>query len=264
MDVPGYNKQFLTKVKSQEPIYNNAARYGIQVKSIDDISVPLNATQYWRVIGIHHLTGAENMGNHHAYCDVVDADGQRMNGARLVLKQSNTAPLYATVDKPPNEAGTNFPMWSNTRATVSVASPANNPLPSEEVGILRTDHADEEVGNTWGHHSFYVVFQLATISQSEPPTTDPPGESGGGDPPTGPALSLEETIALVGQPLIIPLNPDAMFYKIAKQQALGERLTSEYDAEYQGKSYRAQVYEKGIVYAEVGDWGNVKIIPRTN
>ena len=74
----------------------------------------------------------------------------------------------------------------------------------------------------------------------------------------------EETMAAVGQSLIIPLNPDAMFYKIGKQKALGERLSREYDVEYQGKSYRAQIFEKGIVYAEVGDWGNVKVIPRTN
>lgn len=262
MNVPSYNKQFLQKAKSGEPIYNDAARYGVQVKTIDQLSVPLNSQQYWQAIGIHHLTGAENMGNHHVYVDVVDGDGKRLNGARVVLTQSNTAPLYAVVDKPPNEAGTNFPMWSNTRGTVAVAWPTDNPLPSEEVGVLRSDHPDEEVGNTWGHHSFYVVFQLATVAETtsttpEQPTTPP-------EPPTGPPLSLEETIAAVGQPKIIPLNPDAMFYKIAKQQNLGERLSSEYDADYEGRSYRAQIYEKGIVYAEIGDWGNVKIIPRTN
>lgn len=264
MNVPAYNKQFLQKTKSGEPIYNNSGKYGIKIKSLSEISVPLNATQYWRVVGIHHLTGAENMGNHHVYCDVIDGDGNRINGARLKLAQPSTAPLFAVVDKPANEAGTNFPMWSNTRATVAVAWPGDNPLPSEEVGPLRSDHADEEVGNTWGHHSFYVVFQLAAIPQKEEKMETTPKPEQPAEPPSGPPLSLEETIALVGQPKIIPLNPDAMFYKIAKQQNLGERLTSEYDAEYQGKKYRAQIYEKGIVYAEVGDWGNVKIIPRTN
>lgn len=261
MALPDYNRQFLEKAKSEEPIYNDAASYGVQVKALAESSVPLNAQYYWRVIGIHHLTGAENMGNHHAYCDVVDEDGRRLNGSRLVLTQGSTAPLFAVVDKPPNEAGTNFPLWSNTRGTVAVAWPGDNPLPSEAVSGIRSDHADEEIGNTWGHHSFYVVFQRTKIPKEEPapapvPTTPPPSE--------GPPLSLEETIALVGQPMIIPLNPDAMFYKIAKQQGLGERLTSEYDAEYEGRTYRAQIYEKGIVYAEVGDWGNVKIIPRTN
>jgi hypothetical protein len=77
-------------------------------------------------------------------------------------------------------------------------------------------------------------------------------------------MTLEEAIAAAGQSLIIPLNPNAMFYLVAKQQGLGERLTKEYDIEYQGKVYRAQIYEKGILYAEVGDWNNTKVIPRTN
>jgi hypothetical protein len=262
MDIQSYNKIFVQKAKSGEPRYNNSANYGLKVTSVSEVGIPVGAGQYWQIVGVHHLTGTENMGNHHVYVDVIDADGQRVNGAQLVLEQGDSAPLFAIVDKPPNEAGTNFPMWSNTRATVSVAWPADNPLPSEKVGVLRSDHPDEAVGNTWGHHSFYVVFQLANILLEEPTppeTVEPPVE-----PPPAPPLSLEETIAAVGQPRIIPLNLEAMFYKVGRQQNLGERLTSEYEVEYQGKSYRAQIFAKGIVYAEVGDWGNVKIIPRTN
>ena len=260
MNLPDYNREFLSKVKSEEPIFNDAVQYGVGVKALADTSVPLNAQQYWRVIGIHHLTGNENRGNHHAYCDVVDEDGRRLNGARLVLTEGNAAPVYAVVDKPPNEAGTNFPLWSKTRASVAVTWPGDNPLPSETATGIRIDHPDEEVGNTWGHHSFYVVFQRTNIPKQEEPAPEPPIEQPVGETP----LSLEETIAMGGQPQIIPLNPDAMFYKIAKQQGLGERLTKEYDSEYGGNTYRAQIYEKGIVYAKVGDWGNVKIIPRTN
>jgi len=262
IDVPSYNQQFIQTTQTTGKPYNDATQYGVQIHSVPDKG---GATHYWRVVGVHHLTGNENKGNHHAYADVLDENGQRVNGARLVLVQEGAGPLHAVVDKPANEAGTNFPMWSNTRGTLSVSWPADHPLPSEQVGVLRTDHADEEAGNTWGHHSFYVVFQKMAVSQETalPPATEPEPVV---DPRTGgdEAASLEETIAAVGQPKIIPLNPDAMFYKVAQQQGLGERLTEEYDVEYQGKNYRAQIYEKGIVYAEVGDWGNVKIIPRTN
>ncbi len=257
MGLPDYNRQFLKKVKLDEPVFNNSASYGVEITKISDTSVPVEAEQYWRVIGVYHLKGSENMGNHHTYCDVLDGDGKRINQSRLALTQGNAAPLFAVVDKPANEAGTNFPVWAKTRVAVSVAYPGDNPLPSESVTGIRSDHPDEEPGNTWGHHSFYVVFQLTKISEQG--TTDPTGP----EPPVTP-LSLEETIALVGQPKIIPLNPDAMFYKIAKSKGLGERLTEEYDVEYEGKTYRAQTYENGIVYAEVGDWGNVKIIARTN
>ncbi len=260
MGLPDYNRQFVEKVKRGEPIYNDAARYEVAVKEFSDITLPINAKQYWRVVGVHHLTGAENMGNHHIYCDVLDGTGRRINQARLMMTQGTSAPQFAIVDKPANEAGTNFVMWSNTLGAVSVSYPANAPLPSESVSNIRSTHPDEEIGNTWGHHSFYVVFQLTTIPESEPPKPPTPPDDADGEAP----LTLEETIAFVGQPDIIPLNPNAMFYKIARERNLGERLTREYDAEYDGKTYRAQIYERGIVYAQVGDWGNVKIIPRTN
>ncbi len=263
MLLPEYNRQFVEKVKRGEPVFNNSAKYGIEIKTLSQITVPITAKQYWRVVGVHHLTGPENMSNHHIYCDVLDGDGRRINQARLVVTQGNSAPLYAVVDKPANEAGTNFPLWSHDLATVAVSYPADNPLPSESVAGIRTTHPDEEPGNTWGHHSFYVVFQLTTVPE---PTDDGPQQPIIDDntTTTPPALSLEETIALVGQPQIIPLNPAAMFYKVAQDKKLGERLTKEYDVEYMGNTYRAQIYEKGIVYAQVGDWGNVKVIPRTN
>ncbi len=268
IEVASYNKQFLQKVQSQEPVFNNAKeRYGVEIKTIDQVSIAVGATQYWRVIGVHHLTGAENMGNHHIYCDVLDEDGKRLNGSRLVMQQGTSAPLYAVIDKPAHEAGTNFPMWSTTMAAVAVSTPEDNPLPSESATGIRSSHPDEEVGNTWGHHSFYVVFQRTKLSSEGPPKPAPVPQSPPAETPPAedsPPLSLEETIALTGQPRIIPLNAEAMFYKIAVENRLGERLSDEYDVTYESRQYRAQIYERGIVYAEVGDWGNVKIIPRTN
>ena len=261
MGLPDYNRQFLEKTKRAEPPYNDAAKYDVSIQELAKTTVPLKAKQYWRVVGVHHLTGPENMGNHHVFCDVLDGTGRRIHQARLSLTQGTSPPLFAIVDKPANEAGTNFPLWSSTRATVAVSYPPDAPLPSESVTGIRSDHADEEIGNTWGHHSFYVVFQLTNIPET---TADPKPNKPAKPPVDSPPLTLEETIALVGHPDIIPLNPNAMFYKIAQERNLGERLSKEYDAEYDDKQYRAQIYERGIVYAEVGDWGNVKIIPRTN
>ena len=257
LNVTDYNQQFLAKVNQKEPVYNDAAaKYQVDIKFLSDIDVPENASKYWRVIGVHHLTGIENMGNHHIYCDVIDEEGKRLNRTRLVMFQANTDPVFAIVDKPANEAGTNFPLWKTDKAAVGVTWPDGNPLPSEQVTGLSTGHPDEEVGNTLFHHSFYVVFQRTDI----PVDGEDGGTHGGGSS----QLSLEETVKLVGQSLIIPLNPDAMFYRIAKDRDLGERLTREYDLEYQGKTYRAQIYEKGIVYAPVGEWHKTDVIPRTN
>lgn len=260
MTVTAMLESFLTKIRSGEPIFNSAQPYGISVRQAHKIGLPPGITHYWRCIGIHHLAGSENMGNHHVYADVLDEDGQRINGARLILKQSEAPPLFAVIDKPPHEPGTNFPLWSTMRATVAVH---DDDLPSEEVCDLRTDHADEGVGNTWGHHSFYVVFQRTPVGGSGE-ETDPAGSGERRSPVAGPLPSLEETIALVGQPQIIPLNPDAGLYKFAQEHHLGERLTPEYDVDYQGRAYRAQIFEQGIIYAEVGDWSNIRTIPRVN
>jgi len=255
--VKEYNEQFMLKVQNKEPVYNDAAaKYKVDIKFLPDIEVPDDAPQYWRVIGIHHLTGDENMGNHHVYCDVVDEEGKRINKARCVMFQPDTNPVFAVVDKPANEPGTNFPLWKADKATVAVVWPDDKALPSEQAIGLSSGHLDEEVGNTLFHHSFYVVFQRTNIPAD---TSSNVGHGGGSS-----QLSLDETIRLVGQPLIIPLNPDAMFYKFAQEKGLGERLTREYDLDYQGKTYRAQVYEKGIVYAPVGEWHKTDVIPRSN
>jgi hypothetical protein len=255
--VKQYNQQFLDKVRLKEPVYNDAAaKYKVDIRFLSAIEVPDTFSQFWRVIGVHHLTGAENMGNHHIYCDVLDEQGERINRTRLVMNQTNANPVFAIVDKPILEAGTNFPLWKADKAIVGVLWPDDNPLPSEQVVGLSTGHPDEEMGNTLFHHSFYVVFQRTNIPGN--------GEGMGGHGGGGSQLSLEETVALVAQPLIIPLNPDAMFYKFARDKGLGERLTREYDIEYAGKLYRAQVYEKGIVYAPAGEWHKTDVIPRTN
>ena len=188
--------------------------------------------------------------------DILDEEGNRINRGRLILYQVDTDPVFATVDKPANEAGTNFPLWKADKARVAVFWPDDNPLPSEQAMGLSTGHPDEEMGNTLFHHSFYVVFQRTNIPEN--------GEDGEGHGGGDSQLSLAETIALIGQSLIIPLNPDAMFFKFAKEKDLGERLSREFDVEHDGKMYRAQIYERGIVYAPIGEWHRTDVIPRTN
>lgn len=139
-----WNETFLNA--SNFPGWNDAEeKYGVTVKR--------NPNAKWRIIGVHHLSGWENMGNHHIYCDVLDRDGKRINRGKLWLKQGNQNPVSAIVDKPPNEAGTNFPVWGATPVDVWVDGD------SDSVSGMRINHADEDTGNTIGHHSFYVVFQ---------------------------------------------------------------------------------------------------------
>lgn len=153
-----WNKKFL-----ESPGYNDAEKkYGVTIKR--------NPNAKWKVIGVHHLTGAENGGNHNIFCDVLDRDGKRINGIRLRMTQGNQSPVFAVIDKPPNEAGTNFPVWGETPVEVLIPDVEG----SEAVGGMRINHADEDNGNNLGHHSFYVVFKdMAGAIPDLPPTPDP-------------------------------------------------------------------------------------------
>ena len=270
IDVAHYNRQFLAAGQDGQPVVNDVRdEFEIGIRTLSQADLPAGATHYWRVVGIHHLNGAENGSNHNVFCDVLDEEGHRINGVELELNQTTQDPLHAVLDKPAIEPGTNFVLYKTSNADISVRWPRDNPLPSEAGTGFKIDRAGHEPGNSWGHHSFYIVFQRTPVSNLG--TSSGGGEvsssdevSTDGDPQPPAADSLEAAITQTGQPLIIPLNKEAGFYKQAQARGLGERLSAEYDTEYQGETYRAQVYETGILYAKVGDWGNIKVIDRTN
>jgi len=53
-------------------------------------------------------------------------------------------------------------------------------------------------------------------------------------------------------------NEKAALAAFARHHGLGSPLTGEFDVSWQGKTYRAQGFTGAIVYAEFGDWSNVR------
>lgn len=135
-----------------EPI-NDATAYGVAIVPAD---VPPGAT-YWQAVRVHHLTPAENHGNHHIFLDALDEGGNRINGARARITWPGGEQTI-TVDKPLNEPGANFPLWKWQIAAAQMLD-----LPSDQVVNMHTGHPDEPpgTGNTLFHHSFQVDFQRA-------------------------------------------------------------------------------------------------------
>lgn len=128
---------------------------------------------YYKCIGIHHMTPSENRGNHNIFVDVVDENGNRLNGTMLQIdhSQSGLPRGIMVIDKPDNEPGTNTHMGSNEVLSIYVLG-----LPSDKVTYLHTVHPDErgpngELWNSIGHHSFYVVFQRVIEIIDEPDLT---------------------------------------------------------------------------------------------
>lgn len=141
------------------PVVNDATGYGVQIQPASLAS----GTWYWQAVNVHHLTPAENGGNHHIYMDVYDGTagngeyGARVDGARLRVTWDG-GEQAVTVDKPANEPGTNFPMWKWQVCAVECLGLTGQELPSDRVTGLHTGHPDEAAGNTLFHHSFHITF----------------------------------------------------------------------------------------------------------
>jgi len=56
----------------------------------------------------------------------------------------------------------------------------------------------------------------------------------------------------------IPFNPIAAFPRYAREHNLGNPETEEFDFAHAGVDYRGQGFSQGIVFARVGDWGNIQ------
>jgi hypothetical protein len=90
---------------------------------------------------------------------------------------------------------------------------------------LHTRHADEAPGNTYGHHSFYVVFQRTL---------------------KGPTVLDEKAVlSAARKQLDEQIAGDAPFAVYARKNQLGAPVTAEFSA----GGYRARGYVGGIVHA---------------
>ena len=140
---------------------NDAVAYGVEIQPAQ----VEKGQKCWKVIKVHHLSPVENHGNHNVYVDLLDEEGNRIYGAKARMTWQG-GQGEATIDKPEDEPGTNFPLWKHQVGTVEGVG-----LPSDKVVNLHSGHPDEPGPPAWGntlfHHSFYVVFQR-TIKDGEP------------------------------------------------------------------------------------------------
>lgn len=247
MSLPSkYNQQFIDHFKATQQGFTDAAAYGVTVNTVADPTLP-----HWRVIGIHHLTGPENHGQHHLFCDVLDEFGQRINGATLSAQNNDLPPATLTIDKPLHEPGTNTQMYWNDNLSISVHLEG---LPSETATGFHTRHPDEEPGTTRGHHSFYVVFQkVGGVTDQPPPSQEVVT-------PADQTDSLEQLLWGTGDPLVQRFNREAALYRQAQERGLGEHLTVEYEVFHRGQVYVAQIFELGLVYAPMEKWDQVAVL----
>jgi hypothetical protein len=171
----------------------------------------------------------------------------------------------STIEESPGDL-----MEEETDVAVEPVDPptADGAPPVEEVASPVVDEVEVEGEESpVEEEGAMPVVDTAPVEEVGHPEGITEGEELPSEPTTHEELdpkSLHHALFEAAQPHIIPLNPDAAFYKYARQHDLGERLTREYYLEHEGVEYAYQVYEKGLVYAPVGHWDQVTHVEREN
>lgn len=171
------HKNYIAKFLAN-PGQNDAVLYGVSI--VPPTPALPEGQPYYRVLGIHHLSGPENSGRNNIFLDVLDEQGQRIGPPWPIVdwtwegKRPNEVAGVVVLDKPKEEPGGNIGLGAAQIASVWVAG-----RPSEKVVGIQTagvEGVTEEPGNHRYHNSFYVVFQRTIKGTTTPPVVTPPIE----------------------------------------------------------------------------------------
>lgn len=160
--------------------------------------------------------------------------------------------IYVTVFVPANRR-----LWTYAHLARNFVSKGEKVLRGEPIGLMG------DTGNTMGPH-LHLGLRMADANGS--PLNTGNGYKGFIDPaPTVTLLTGLEQVVLdranAAKPWM-PVNNTAALWRFAQAKGLQDQQTDEITFTYNGTQYIAQVFNKGIVYVQVGDWGNVKFIPK--
>jgi murein DD-endopeptidase MepM/ murein hydrolase activator NlpD len=148
-------------------------------------------------------------------------------------------------------------LWTYAHLAQNFVSKGDTVLRGQPIGLMGS------TGNTTGAH-LHLGLRLTDANGNPLGTGN--GFKGFVDPaPTVKLLTgLEQAVldrANAARPWM-PVNNTAALWKFAQANGLQDQQTDEIAFTYNGIPYLAQVFNKGIVYVKVGDWGNIKFLPK--
>ncbi len=148
-------------------------------------------------------------------------------------------------------------LWNYAHLAQNFVSKGDKVLRGQPLGLMGN------TGNTTGPH-LHLGLRLADANGNPLNTNN--GFKGFIDPaPTIKLLTgLEQSVldrANAAKPWM-PVNNTAALWRFAQANGLQDQQTDEISFTHSNAQYIAQVFNKGIVYVKVGDWGNIKFIPK--
>lgn len=154
-------------------------------------------------------------------------------------------------------APVNRRLWTYAHLAENYVQKGDRVLRGQLIGLMG------DTGNARGAH---LHLGLRTTDPNGKPINLSNGFKGFVDPAAvvKQLNGLEQAVldrANVAQPWM-PVNNTAALWRFAQANGLQDQQTDEIPFTYNGEPYIAQVFNKGIVYVKVGDWGNIKYISK--
>ncbi len=202
---------------------------GVRLERAPDTSGP-----YWKLVEARWLDEDESMGAGYIFVRALDEDDNPLENATSIVARQDASDQVPTKGAIDGYWG-NYAMYG-TLGTYRVRMSEGN-HPSETVTGLGLGREDDP--ELWTRTAFRLSFKLANT-----------GAAGSHTPTEAERLAaLHKTVRKVAQSHIFPLDPDSPFHQYARQNNLGQRLSTRFTFKYEGVSIQAQAFEKGIAYA---------------
>ena len=202
---------------------------GVRLERAPDISGP-----YWKLVEARWLDEDESLGAGYIFVRALDEDDNPLENATFIVARQDASDQVPTKGAIDGYWG-NYAMYGTLGAYRVRMSEGNHP--SETVTGLGLGREDEP--ELWTRTAFRLTFKLANTGAAGPHT---PTEAER-------LAALHKTVRRAAESHIFPLDPDSSFHQYARQNKLGQRLSTQFTFEFEGVSIQAQAFEKGIAYA---------------
>lgn len=195
----------------------------------------------WEATAARYQDPQEAEGQHHVWFTVLDEASKPKANVKVIVDW-----VGRDADDPPTARFTeadgraNIPLFANLDPTKK-----NGPY----FAYIEAQDKSDVVAGMGLPSKHHVNFLLTFAPRSATPPPPPPPQ----DVPT----AIEQKARSVPW---MPVNNGAALWNFAKANGLQDQQTDEMSVTINGEDYVLQVFNLGIVYAKVGDWGNIKII----
>lgn len=210
---------------------------------LDNLGVNLKPTpnSKWEATVAQYQDDQEAQGQHHVWFTVLDDHNKPLPNVRVFVDW-----IGRDKDDPPTQRLTGADGKANVDIYANL-DPAkkNGPYFAYVEGQDKSDVV-QGMGLPLKHHvNFLLTFAPRTATPPPPP------------PPTDVPTAILDKAKSVPW---MPVNNGAALWNFAKANGLQDQQTDEMTVTINGEDYLLQVFNLGIVYAKVGDWGNIKVI----